>query len=155
MFTGNKLTCDCRLSWLLKLQNETRSKRLRASINRLNCVDAKNKITAELKIEDDDKLKIKKQGPDYDDDSDEISDKYYDDAMQDQENDSGDSKVEYRRRLTDIPKEFLACSNRLVHGITFSPPTQDEVKYYKSSSSTRVLGSFSILYFLFGFSKLF
>ncbi|XP_028042294.1 connectin-like [Bombyx mandarina] len=152
---GNKLTCDCRLSWLLKLQNETRSKRLRASINRLNCVDAKNKITAELKIENDDKLKIKKQGPDYDDDSDEISDKYYDDAMQDQENDSGDSKVEYRRRLTDIPKEFLACSNRLVHGITFSPPTQDEVKYYKSSSSTRVLGSFSILYFLFGFSKLF
>lgn len=73
-----------------------------------------------------------KKDLDYEDD-DEIDDKQYDE-MQDQENDSQDTKVEYRRKLVDIPSEMLPCPNRLIYEASYSPPTQDEVKYYKASS---------------------
>lgn len=67
---------------------------------------------------------------DYDDD-DDVDDKY-DETMQDQENDA-ENKVEYRKRLIDIPIEVLPCPDRLIYEASFSPPTQDEVKYYKTS----------------------
>lgn len=142
---GNKLSCDCRLSWLQKLRNETKSRRLRSAIYRLNCVmDTPLKTNLPIKhdISNDKSSKTillnpkKIVGDDYDND-DDIDDKQYDEAMQDQEND-GENKVEYKKKLVDIPSEMLPCPNRLVYEASFSPPTQDEVKYYKASSSTRL-----------------
>lgn len=142
---GNRLTCDCRLAWLHKLRNETRSKRVKASLSRLNCImDAKTNLGA-IKL---DKLPKVIQGSykkelDYEDE--EFEDKHYDDTMQDQETDLDDTKIEYKRKLLDIPTEILPCPNRLIYESSYSPPTQDEVKYYKTSSSQRILANTLIL----------
>lgn len=79
-----------------------------------------------------------KKDTEYDDDEEIADDKTYDE-MQDQEND--DVKIEYRRKLVEIPSEMLPCPNRLVSEASYSPPTQDEVKYYKTSSSERLFAS--------------
>lgn len=140
MSTGNKLTCDCRVSWLHKLRNETKSKRLKASLDRLNCImDTKikanppnvkleiiNVVSKDLK-KDVEKEKI------YEDIEEDDDENFYDE-MQDQDN-SGDNKIEYRRKLLEIPTEMLPCPKKLSYEDSFSPPTQDEVRYYQSSSS--------------------
>ncbi|CAH1636754.1 unnamed protein product [Spodoptera littoralis] len=132
---GNKLTCDCRLSWLHKLRNETKSKRVKASLSRLNCImDTKTNIGT-LKIEKPQKAIQGSYKKEIDYEEEEFEEKHYDDAMQDQETDNDDVKIEYKRKLLEIPTEMLPCPNRLIYEASFSPPTQDEVKYYKTSSS--------------------
>ncbi|XP_053608670.1 connectin-like [Plodia interpunctella] len=140
---GNRLTCDCRLSWLHKLRNETRSKRLKASLSRLNCImDSKTKINLGiLKVEKiETPLSINTIKKDYDDlDENLDEDNNYDETMQDQETETDESKIEYRRKLLEIPKDMLPCPNRLSYEASYAPPTQDEVKYYKTSSSFKSL----------------
>lgn len=65
---------------------------------------------------------------------DEEDDENFYDEMQDQDN-SDDNKIEYRRKLLEIPTEMLPCPKKLSYEESFSPPTQDEVRYYQSSSS--------------------
>lgn len=72
---------------------------------------------------------------DIDYEEEEFEEKHYDDAMQDQETDNDENKIEYKRKLLEIPAEMLPCPNRLIYEASYSPPTQDEVKYYKTSSS--------------------
>uniref|UniRef100_A0A1E1XPW1 Putative secreted protein n=1 Tax=Amblyomma sculptum TaxID=1581419 RepID=A0A1E1XPW1_AMBSC len=36
-FTGNKLTCDCRLAWILRLENRTESERFRRELRHVKC----------------------------------------------------------------------------------------------------------------------
>lgn len=74
-------------------------------------------------------------------DEDEFEEKHYDDAMQDQETENDDTKIEYKRKLLEIPTEMLPCPNRLIYEASYSPPTQDEVKYYKTSSSPRAVAT--------------
>ncbi|KAL4715800.1 hypothetical protein ACJJTC_006379 [Scirpophaga incertulas] len=135
---GNRLSCDCRLSWLHKLKNETRSKRIRASLSRLVCImDNKFKSSlGRIKAEKTDApAKYPAYKKDYDGDDDFEEDKSYDDTMQDQDTELEAAKIEYRRKLLEIPSEMLPCPNRLSYEASYSPPTQDEVKYYKTSSS--------------------
>lgn len=58
----------------------------------------------------------------------------YEDSLQDQEAELSGSRIEYRRKLLELPVEALPCPSKLSFGASYSPPTQDEVKYYKSSS---------------------
>lgn len=78
---------------------------------------------------------------DIDYDEDEFEEKNYDDAMQDQETENDNTKIEYRRKLLEIPSEMLPCPNRLIYEASYSPPTQDEVKYYKTSSSQMLVAT--------------
>lgn len=138
--TGNKLTCDCRLSWLHKLRNDTKSKRLKASLDRLNCImDTKVKTSVpNIKVElinviSKDLKKDVEKDKIYEEIGEEDDENFYDE-MQDQDH-SGDNKIEYRRKLLEIPTEMLPCPKKLSYEESFSPPTQDEVRYYQSSSS--------------------
>ncbi|KAJ8720369.1 hypothetical protein PYW07_012412 [Mythimna separata] len=141
---GNKLTCDCRLSWLHKLRNETKSKRVKASLSRLNCImDTKTNIGT-VRIEKPPKTIPNIQGAykkDVDYEEEEFEEKHYDDAMQDQETENDDTKIEYKRKLLEIPAEMLPCPNRLIYEASYSPPTQDEVKYYKASSGRALVAT--------------
>ncbi|CAG9583389.1 unnamed protein product [Danaus chrysippus] len=152
---GNKFTCDCRLSWLYQLRNETRSKRVRASLVRLNCImDTKLKANlGNIKVQKSETslrvnngaYKIEKTDDD-DDDFDE--DHVYEDAMQDQENGLDSLKIEYRRKLMEIPVDMLPCASKLSYEASYSPPTQDEVKYYKTSGCEKRFLSIFILILL-------
>ncbi|XP_034832788.1 connectin-like [Maniola hyperantus] len=159
---GNKLTCDCRLSWLHKLRNETRSKRVRASLDRLNCImDIKlkanlgtiktSKSDTNLKI-----IPVVNKKEDKIDEEEEFFDEdvNYDDAMQDQENGLDVSKIEYRRKLMEIPVDMLPCASKLGFEASYSPPTQDEVKYYKTSGSGKCLVSTLSLIALYTLAKI-
>lgn len=79
----------------------------------------------------------------YDEIEEEDDENFYDE-MQDQDN-SGDNKIEYRRKLLEIPTEMLPCPKKLSYEESFSPPTQDEVRYYQSSSSKNNLDIVLIL----------
>lgn len=141
--TGNRLTCDCRLSWLHKLRNETKSKRVKASLSRLHCImDSKINI-GPTKLEKPPKIIQGTYRKELDYEEEEFEEKHYDDAMQDQdtENNMDDTKIEYKRKLLEIPSEMLPCPNRLIYEASYSPPTQDEVKYYKTSSSQRLFAT--------------
>ncbi|XP_041981447.1 connectin-like [Aricia agestis] len=133
---GNKLSCDCRLSWLHKLRNETRSKRVKASLDRLNCI-MDNKLKTNLgEIKTQIKVTKVKSDKVYDDDDEFEED--YDDTMHDQET---GNKIEFRRKLLEIPTGMLPCASKLSYEASYSPPTQDEVKYYKTSGGTRVVST--------------
>ncbi|KAG7301845.1 hypothetical protein JYU34_013236 [Plutella xylostella] len=147
---GNQLTCDCRLSWIYKLRNETRSKRQRVSLDRLNCIMAEPTNNIELsrpatnKIKQTNRVVIKpvvnkNEDKAYDDIDEEFGeDRAYDEPMQDQETET-EKVLEYRRKLLEIPSEQLPCPHRLIHSAeSHSPPTQDEVKYFKTSSSGKI-----------------
>lgn len=139
--TGNKLTCDCRLSWLHKLRNETKSKRVKTSLSRLSCImDTKSNQLSTTKVEKLQKTIQSTYKKEIDYEEDEFEERHYDETMQDQETDTDDatSKIEFRRKLLAIPLEMLPCPNRLIYEASYSPPTQDEVKYYKTSSSWRM-----------------
>lgn len=151
--TGNRLICDCRLSWLHKLRNETRSKRVKASLDRLSCVmDNKLKTNlvnmkaqsydGELKINSGYKTEAEKSEDgeeEFDDDN------VYDDAMKDQDIGFDVSKKDYRRKLMEIPVDMLPCASKLSYEASFSPPTQDEVKYYKTSGCDKCSASITFI----------
>ncbi|XP_068630475.1 connectin-like [Battus philenor] len=142
---GNKLTCDCRLLWLQKLSNETRSKRVRAALGRLSCIN-EVKIKSNGSNGRNDKANdtpYKSNMPlksNFDKNYDELDgtfedDAVYDDTFQDHEALVNLNRKEYRRKLLDIPAAELFCPTRISFEGSFSPPTQDEVKYFKSSSN--------------------
>lgn len=87
----------------------------------------------------------KKDDKTYEDDDDFDDDNTYDDTMQDEN--IVDNKIEYRRRLLEIPTEMLPCASKLSYEASYSPPTQDEVKYYKTSGCTKCLVSSVLLAF--------
>lgn len=82
----------------------------------------------------------------YDDnDEDFTEDRVYDETMQDQETDSNKVKVEFKRKLMEIPNETLPCPYRQIHSEeSYSPPTQDEVRSFKTSDSNSVVYSVTI-----------
>jgi hypothetical protein len=102
-------------------------------------MDNKFKNVGVIKVEKTDAQRLNPvYKKDYDGDEDFDDDKSYDDTMQDQETGDDVTKIEYRRKLLEIPAEMLPCPNKLSYEASYSPPTQDEVKYYKTSSSDTV-----------------
>ncbi|CAK1582558.1 unnamed protein product [Parnassius mnemosyne] len=152
---GNKLNCDCSLSWLHKLSNETRSRRVKTALARLSCIsDIKlpntNYSKAEKMMDSSHTLNSmaykKTFEKMYEDGEGNIEDDpVYEDTLQDQESELPSNKIEYRRKLLHIPAEMLPCPSKYSFEASFSPPTQDEVKYYKSSSSKVVTASLSYM----------
>lgn len=158
MSTGNKFACDCRLSWIHILRNETKSKRLRIALDRLNCVvDPKNKgklIDTNLEtttLGKNDVIAfnkdVSKDNFEENDGDDFEEDKMYEDTPLNLE--SVGVQIEVRKKLLGIPYDMLPCPQKSVHsGILYSPPTQDEVKYYKASSGVTIGSSLLSLAFL-------
>ncbi|KAM3960206.1 uncharacterized protein ACR2FA_005688 [Aphomia sociella] len=144
---GNKLKCDCRLSWLHTLRNETKSKRMKMSLDHLNCImDMKLKTKLGTIVgnrENSPKSNPSVTWKDYEEFDDFESDKIYDEALQDRSADTDETKIEYRRKLLEIPSDMLPCPNQLTYEASYSPPTQDEVKYYKTSSSENNVATFN------------
>lgn len=71
-------------------------------------------------------------------------DKMYEDTPVQME--SVDAKVEFRKRLLDIPFEKLPCPHRLVHKENaFSLSAQDEIKYFNPSSTNKFNLSFKTI----------
>lgn len=159
--TGNTLTCDCRLSWLYKLRNETRSKRFKAALDRLTCtldsanqnndVGVQSKTATDTKAMNNHVIKqmTNKEDKAYDEGEEDFADdRVYDEAMQDQETDSGKVNVEFRKKLMDIPNEALPCPRSHIHSEeSYSPPSQDEIRSFETSSSERVIISPTIAIF--------
>lgn len=108
-------------------------------------MDTKTTNIGTVKIEKPQKTIQGSFKKDIDYEEEELEEKHYDDAMQDQETDNDDTKIEYKRKLLEIPAEMLPCPNRLIYEASYSPPTQDEVKYYKTSSSQMLVATTSYL----------
>ncbi|CAH2041126.1 unnamed protein product, partial [Iphiclides podalirius] len=141
---GNKMTCDCSLLWLQKLSNETRSKRVKTALARLSCVsDIKKPNASNIRIDKNIGAPFKSNTMTFKSSMDKTyeeidgstdDDVNYEDSLQDQVNESKGTNIEYRRKLLELHAEALPCPSKLSFEASYSPPTQDEVKYYKSSS---------------------
>ncbi|XP_047998111.1 connectin-like [Leguminivora glycinivorella] len=113
---GNKLTCDCSLRWIFGLNNETRSKRLKAALESVTCImdDKSNMAIGEKK-------NIPKNQTTNDYENDEFDDEV--------------DTVEYKNLLRELSPEMLRCSNKISHEASDSPPTDNEVSNHYSTSS--------------------
>lgn len=138
------------------LRNETKSRRVKAALERSVCIiDSKHKELDENKIESTTLFKNEPVNfgidKNYEENEEFDDDKMYDDTPVISAN--TDVKIEYRKKLLDIPYDLLPCPQKLtLSDNSISPPTQDEVKYYKTSSSVRFSTSFKLSLLVYAFS---
>ncbi|XP_022122201.2 connectin-like [Pieris rapae] len=128
---GNPLSCNCRLSWIYTLRNETKDNTLRQALDKVTCVAENNEIDRSLNDQIDEQV----ENPvstieNYD---------YYD------KNDEKEEKVTETRgkaiKLLDLPLEELPCPKELMRSIeeSYGHPIQNEIRLKAYSKDDRNL----------------
>ena len=116
LFTGNPLSCNCRLSWIYALRNETRDNTLRNALEKVSCV---TELTPDRHLNDQ-----------------EDNENVKDNAVPDDTYDYYDKNEDYAERkftkkatkLTDIPLETLPCPKELMQTEEYGHPVQNEIR---------------------------
>ncbi|XP_049875597.1 connectin-like [Pectinophora gossypiella] len=115
---GNPLHCDCRLSWVYLLRNETRDNILRHALEKVSCVDDPPERRVEQDDEEGNDNILSDDNYDYYDKSDDVSD--YNDK----------NKKSKAKKLTDVPLESLPCPKELMQTVeeNYGQPVQNEIR---------------------------
>lgn len=151
LFSGNPFTCDCRLSWIYVLRNETKDSNLRSILERVSCVTDSlyDRRTDSENSESEDEASIE---------DDSIGDESYEEYGEEktyeitnnmmyndptQSDDVSDKEVS-TRKLTDIPLDVLPCPKELMQSMeeTYGHPVQNEIRlkaFSKASTLTTYL----------------
>ncbi|XP_041981330.1 connectin-like [Aricia agestis] len=134
---GNPLSCNCRLSWIYVLRNETQDNTMKKALEKVSCVaEATNeRHTSELKEDEEDNHNV-------------LSDDTYEyyDKTDDYNTDKEKPKVNKSIKLTDIPLESLPCPKEIMQSIeeTYGHPVQNEIRL-KAFSKVRRLSPMGVL----------
>ncbi|OWR54044.1 hypothetical protein KGM_207235 [Danaus plexippus plexippus] len=153
--SGNDFKCDCRLSWIQVLRNETKSEPLRTALDEITCsFMTVNKASPKTNLENgDDRMKnlnsfetepnigIFQQNDNGEDDSSDISSQY---------------KFETTTKLfanevvlVDIPPETLSCQGELVAtGEDSLMLSSKDDSYWHSNTCMKTLSSFLMMFTL-------
>lgn len=105
---GNQLKCDCRLSWIYELRNETENNELKLSFEQLTCItdepEAGNNFIVQTTQKPSEEIEydVNADSLQYDDQDLE----YEDDVSSEYENEPGKPP---RKKIFDIPLEKLPC----------------------------------------------
>ncbi|XP_072930644.1 uncharacterized protein [Epargyreus clarus] len=117
---GNPLNCNCRLSWIYVLRNETKDSSLKHALEKISCVtDTPN----DRRLNDQNDEEIENGNVLADDNY-----EYYD--KNDDYNEKEKAKANKAKLLTDIPLESLPCPKELIQSIeeTYGHPVQNEIR---------------------------
>lgn len=139
---GNKLHCDCRLSWIQVLRNETKSEPLRMALDEVTCAY----VTDESTTNEKDKSNNNENMFEIETNSDVIQQDSNDDVY-------GETKPSYKYEetikslenqvtLVDIPAQALPCPGKLVqNGEDSLMLSSKEENYWLSNSSLKILSN--------------
>nr|XP_026493956.1 connectin-like [Vanessa tameamea] len=132
---GNPLNCNCRLSWIYVLRNETQDNTMKHALEKISCVPdpANDRRLTEAKDEEVDNGNVL---------ADDIYEYY--DKSDDYNNDKEKPKANKAIKLTDIPLETLPCPKELMQSIeeTYGHPVQNEIRLKAFSNVGRDLPNF-------------
>lgn len=147
MFTGNKLICDCRLAWVSKLRNETKSEPLKYALEDITC-----KPRTENNIEDTLIKEVKEIINEGDDDqNDETAEVFQqddssNDSYDENQNPTAQSMIANQLVLVDIPAETLPCPRELTQNGEGSMMLSSKDKsFWNSNSSSRLISSLLLI----------
>lgn len=137
MFTGNPFECDCRLSWIYTLRNETRDALLKQALEKVSCVID---TTLERRMDPDD---THIETPD----ENVLADDNYEYYDKDEYNDRVKHKSNKDKKLTDIPLEMLPCPKELMETIeeSYGHPVQNEIRLKAYSKVSKIAPSLLLL----------
>ncbi|CAH3977798.1 unnamed protein product [Pieris brassicae] len=139
--SGNKLRCDCRLSWIQVLRNETKSEPLRQALDEVTCIpNIPENVDNGMNTND----KLQTDLFDADSEGDSLQQDENDDETYDAKNE--DDKLENQVVLVDMPSETLPCPGQLGHNgeDSLMLSSKDE-NYWQQSSSVKALSNCFLL----------
>ncbi|XP_045773978.1 connectin-like [Maniola jurtina] len=157
--SGNKLICDCRISWIQVLRNETKSEPLRLALDEVTCItnniNTNNKNTnannedvtnKEKTINNENTFEVEPEGEVLQQDGNEEelysgSPSYkYEDAV----NPIGNQVV-----VVDIPPENLRCAGEVIqNGEDSLMLSSKDESYWQPNSSLKILSNLSLVFTL-------
>lgn len=149
---GNQLTCDCRLSWIHVLRNETKSEPLRLALDDVTCVPNKpndtptNEISSQTNAEKkENQLEVAANSDVFQQDAND--EESYEEASPAYKYEATVSTVTFDQVvLLDMPIEALACRNELSqNGEDSLMLSSKDESYWRPSSSFRILSNLSLV----------
>ncbi|XP_063828419.1 connectin-like [Ostrinia nubilalis] len=142
--SGNKLSCDCRLSWIQMLRNESKSEILRAALDDVTCVLEKvDRSPNDVNFDVPKSLyelvtNNAPQDPNYE--------TFYEETSQAFKETTAQPVVKSQISIFDVPIETLPCPSELVQNKEDSLmlSSKDE-SYWQPGSSCSVLSSLTLI----------
>lgn len=140
LFAGNPLECDCRLSWIYALRNETKDVALKHALEKVSCI---LETTLERRVDTDD---THIETPEVN----VLADDNYEYYDKEEYNDRLKHKSNKDKKLTDIPLEMLPCPKELMETIeeSYGHPVQNEIRLKAYSNVSKRAPSLSLLLLL-------
>ncbi|CAG9788318.1 unnamed protein product [Diatraea saccharalis] len=126
---GNPLNCNCRLSWIYALRNETKDNTLKYALEKVSCIldPVPDRLSNSEEDIENDKVNV-------------LSDDSYDyyDKNVEYENEAKVKNTE--KKLIDIPLETLPCPKEIMQSIeeSYGHPVQNEIRLKAFSSANRI-----------------
>ncbi|KAJ2951618.1 hypothetical protein O0L34_g13775 [Tuta absoluta] len=124
--SGNKLVCDCRLSWIQVLRNETKSEPLRLALDDVTCMRRENNVIDDAKGNND----FQKDG------TESIED--FVDSME-----STAEPIVNQLVLVDMPPESLPCPRELTGEDSLMLSAKDDT--YNPNSSHQIVSNMCLV----------
>jgi hypothetical protein len=128
LVSGNPLSCNCRLSWVYALRNETKDNTLRHALEKISCItDPIADRHSNQETNDSEKTNV-------------LSDDSYDYYDKNAEYDNNEAKTKTAsKKLTDIPLDTLPCPKEIMQSIeeSYGHPVQNEIRLKAFSAAAR------------------
>lgn len=125
---GNPLSCNCRLSWIYALRNETKDTTLRHALEKVSCIaETTPDRHSNNEEEDNDNANV-------------LSDDSYDYYDKNEEYNEVKAKSA-AKKLIDIPLETLPCPKEIMQSIeeSYGHPVQNEIRLKAFSAVGRIV----------------
>ncbi|CAK1582595.1 unnamed protein product [Parnassius mnemosyne] len=129
---GNPFKCNCRLSWIYNLLNETKSSEMKEALEKVSCVENNDR---HLNVHNNEEAE---NGNVLSDDNYE----YYD--KNEEYLDREKPKLNKAKKLTDLPLDSLPCPKEILQSVeeSYGQPIQNEIRLKAFSEVGRSMPNF-------------
>lgn len=145
MFAGNKLTCDCRVSWIQVLRNETKSEPLRLALDDVTCIpiDRTDSTVNDVIIDSDPRAPKVEQIYEIEANSEASED---DDEIQLKYKPTVQPVIASQIAVVDMPLESMPCSSGLIQkGEDSLMLSSKDESFWQASSSNHIMMNISLV----------
>lgn len=134
LISGNPLNCNCRLSWVYVLRNETKHITLRNALDKISCISDTSPDRHSSQEDETDNQNI-------------LSDDSYDYYDKNEDYNNSKVKLSKAKKLIDIPLETLPCPKEIMQSIeeTYGHPVQNEIRLKAFSDAGRIVPNLIII----------
>lgn len=128
LISGNPLSCNCRLSWIYVLRNETKDTTLKHALEKVSCI-----------VETISERHSNNQDNEDNDNANVLSDDSYDYYDKNEDYEVNKQKTA-AKKLIDIPLETLPCPKEIMQSIeeSYGHPVQNEIRLKAFSAAGRI-----------------